>query len=205
MGFSKIAIPTLAAGSSAASVGGYFYATSGRQTKTTVLDKVQASLKDHQRILLSKGDSAWEKFKEVYSHQPSKQISNVSSEQINSWCESTLKGEFVQLKYDQAMMWCVIYDRSIKDHLGDSLLPESGDGVEEKWKSAWEKFNTDNGGAGDLQIPDDQLENVDPKGKDKGGPALQKWCTSKYGVKMYELNADGLSKKVGRWCVEAKN
>ncbi|CBY93369.1 hypothetical protein HF1_13610 [Mycoplasma haemofelis str. Langford 1] len=199
---SKIAIPTLAAGASAASVGGYFYATS---KQATVLDKVKESLKDHHRVLSSKDDSAWEKFKEVYKASKEKQISDVSEEKVNEWCESTLKETFTQDKYDKVMTWCVVYDRSIKDHVGTSLLPSSGEGVDGKWQKAWEKFEKDNSNAGVLKLSDDALVGSSkPSGKEDGGKALNKWCNDRYSMKMYELGAEDLSKKVEKWCSETQ-
>ncbi|CBY93321.1 hypothetical protein HF1_13130 [Mycoplasma haemofelis str. Langford 1] len=195
----KILLPTLAAGTSAASVGGYMYATSGNK-EVTILDKIKDSLKTHHRILTSKGDSAWDKFKKVYKEGGDKKISGVSEEQINGWCESTLEESFNKEKYDQAMMWCVIYDRSIKESLSKPVL--SAEKTDEKWKKAWDKFNTGNSTAGELKLEDTALNNPTPNDRDKGGSALNEWCTSKYEMKMYELGAEALSKKVEKWCNE---
>ncbi|AEG73614.1 hypothetical protein MHF_1378 [Mycoplasma haemofelis Ohio2] len=198
---SKIVLPTLAAGASAASVGGYMYASSGKSKEITILDKVKESLKKNHRILTSKDDVAWQKFKEVYKAATGKGISGVSEEQISNWCEVTLKEEFDQEKYDKAEEWCVVYDLSLKESIGKSLLPASG--ADEKWKKAWDKFSSGNDSSEDLKLSDEALiGNSKPSDSEKGGSALNTWCTSKYEMKMYELGALDLAKKVEKWCNE---
>ncbi|AEG73669.1 hypothetical protein MHF_1435 [Mycoplasma haemofelis Ohio2] len=193
----KVIAPTVALGASAASAGGYMYATSGGDT---ILYKVKSSLKDYQRILSSKEDPIWKKFKEVYKSKESGKIPNISEDQIGAWCEDTLKESFNKEKYDQAMMWCVVDNRSLKDSLSKALLPASG--ATEKWQKAWEKFNSGNSNAGSLKLPDDALGSAKPNEKTAGGTALNKWCASKYEMKMYELGVEDMSKKVEKWCSE---
>ncbi|AEW45870.2 hypothetical protein MHC_05070 [Mycoplasma haemocanis str. Illinois] len=111
-----------------------------------------------------------------------------------------MKSSFNKEKYEQAMMWCVVYDRSIKEILSKPVL--SAAKTDEKWKKAWDKFKAGNESAGELKLEDISLKNSASDNRDAGGQSLSEWCTSKYEVKMYELGSETLSRKVEKRCGE---
>ncbi|CBY93322.1 hypothetical protein HF1_13140 [Mycoplasma haemofelis str. Langford 1] len=182
--------------------GGYYLLSDS----STIKDKLKEELRGQPRRILSSDASAeWSEWKKVYKASSSK-ISGVSSEEdLPKWCMNTLGQKFEQSKYALAKEWCVIDTSTLKGTLslqGVNLIPESGNGIDQKFKDAWKKVNSEKNSAGQLAISDDSVIGSSVSDENKGGPELQKWCTSRYSWAMYKLEARNDLEKVKKWCSE---
>ncbi|AEW45868.1 hypothetical protein MHC_05060 [Mycoplasma haemocanis str. Illinois] len=195
----KILLPV---GGLGGAVGGYFLLSDS----TTIKDKLKEELRGHPRKILSSISSAeWSEWKKVYKAASSK-ISGVSSEEgLPQWCMNTLEQKYDESKYALAKEWCVINTSTLKGEAllrGVGLIPESGSGVEEKFKMAWDKVNKGKSGSDPLSIKDDSVVGSNVKDKESGGPKLKEWCTLRYSLTMYKLEARNDLEKVMKWCSE---
>ncbi|AEW45865.1 hypothetical protein MHC_05045 [Mycoplasma haemocanis str. Illinois] len=182
-------------------VGGYFLLSDS----TTIKDKLKEELRGQPRKILSSIASAeWSEWKKVYKAASSK-ISGVSSEEdLPQWCMNTLEQKYDESKYALAKEWCVINTSTLKGEAllrGVGLISESE--VDNKFKNAWKKVKQENSNAGTLAISDEKVTGSSVSNEDSGGPALKTWCTSKYSLTMYKLEARNDLEKVMKWCSKA--
>ncbi|AEW45871.1 hypothetical protein MHC_05075 [Mycoplasma haemocanis str. Illinois] len=195
----KILLPV---GGLGGAVGGYFLLSDS----TTIKDKLKEELRGQPRKILSSISSAeWSEWKKVYKAASSK-ISGVSSEEgLPQWCMNTLEQKYDESKYALAKEWCVINTSTLKGEAllkGVGLIPESGDKVDEKFKNAWKKVNKEKNNAGALAITDEKVIGSSVSDENKGGLGLKTWCTSRYSLTMYKLEARNDLEKVMKWCSE---
>ncbi|CBY93403.1 hypothetical protein HF1_13950 [Mycoplasma haemofelis str. Langford 1] len=191
----------------AAGTGAYFGLVKSSNSKETIKSKLELSLKGKARkILTSKTDVIWEKYKVLYE-KSSQKISGVNKNELPNWCSTTLEKEYSDKEsplYDNASKWCVANTNTLKKELeskGIAFLSFE-DGSDSKWQHAWTKYESEKAS---LTITDDSLKSL-TSDANAGGPKLKEWCKVKLEKYMYEdLGEEKVEDKVSKYCVERKD
>ncbi|AEG73700.1 hypothetical protein MHF_1466 [Mycoplasma haemofelis Ohio2] len=192
-----------------AGTGAYFGLVKSSNSKETIKSKLELSLKGKARkILTSKTDVIWEKYKVLYE-KSSQKISGVNKNELPNWCSTTLEKEYSDKEsslYDNASKWCVANTNTLKKELESEkriTFLTFEDGSDSKWQQAWTKYESEKAS---LTITDDSLKNLNPNDANTGGPKLKEWCKAKLEKYMYEdLGEEKVEDKVSKYCVERKD
>ncbi|AEG72887.1 hypothetical protein MHF_0615 [Mycoplasma haemofelis Ohio2] len=203
----KIAAASGTAGVAGASGFG-IYKAFNPSSSLSIRDKILTSHKDRFSTFLLVGDGNWEKIKVEYEKSDAtNKPSNVKKEDLPSWCVREVDSPFDERdssKLDSVLRWCYVNTNSFQTQAGqlnkELHATESNDSA---WKGAWEtvyKGLKDNA-QWKINYEDASLNGAD---KEKGGSALQKWCSSKLNITMFSNEAKDSFPRFEKFCLKNK-
>ncbi|OAL10128.1 hypothetical protein A6V39_04415 [Candidatus Mycoplasma haematobovis] len=133
----------------------------------------------------------------------------ITAEQLEQWCKDNADSKFSSVEdqlYKDILSWCFVNPKTIAQELESKerelIAGESGN--EDAWKRAWDTYNSSKESKG--SINDSTATDLNGTARDKGGPALQKWCAArnKETKKLYEEDIEAIYGLFETWCTKAK-
>ncbi|AEW45304.1 hypothetical protein MHC_02190 [Mycoplasma haemocanis str. Illinois] len=207
----KVAAAFTAAGMTGASGFGAWKILNKNKT-ISIRNKVLASYGNRFSTFLLVGDSNWEKIKEEYGkseaiYKPTRGGVDIKKDELPAWCENTVDSSFDERdnsKLDAVLRWCYVNTNNFQTQ-AEKLNKElhAGGSGDSAWKDAWETVykGLKNDAQWKINYEDSELNGED---KEKGGPSLQKWCSSKLSIFMFSNEAPDSFPKFEKFCLKNK-
>ncbi|AEW45453.1 hypothetical protein MHC_02955 [Mycoplasma haemocanis str. Illinois] len=158
-----------------------------RESYKTTFEFSKKSDKDLMAMLKNKKDS----ISESSNHE---EVAILMEE----WCFENINKKVGTPNQDEILdkikKWCIAKPETIEGMLEKPILRNG-------WEGKYDGIKDKEGVVNDIKTT--EFTENDKSNKDKGGPALKKWCEEKLRSKTYEVGATELFQKVSDRCVSS--